>query len=1004
MKKKIIFTLSLILMLCLFVSGAYIVNAENDYSFRGGVIETQYYKHEYFKVPDAEFGNVKADYVTVFPSGKRVTDYYFKLTEGGNYRIEYSAFAGGKTLEKTVGFTVDTPAYSVEKTQSSVRYGKDNKYGSGNQGIIVSLAEGDVFHYNRVINVYNSSKGLPVIDFGFYPETFNKIDANNMFITFTDIYDQNNKVTCWFKLTLDNLNYMKLFTKATDQVWGGYENRGKVLTYHKNNQYGTPIDLKPGYYGTEADKNYKSHFGFYFVAEENSLRINNELGYGKWHSNDISNYFGDPALQENPWNGFTTGDVYMDIWFENYHNNSASLIINSVLDEDITDAYFKDDIPPEIDVSEEFDTSVPAVKGYYYPVNPAVAKDLMSGGTVDCSVSVFYNYSRPTGDYSDFNGVYDYQAEVENGRFKAERLGFYSVVYRATDWYGNKSEKVVSVKVTDNNVVPVTGLTLNGVTEVAATGGLCYLPECSGATGGVGNISYGYEVYSGEKEYEILYNYANQPYFVPDKTGAFTVRVFAEDLFGVRDAVEYTVTATSACRIIKDVPVLPLGIIGGYEYELPSVNVYGNDGNVIEKAGIKIIDGDGERVYRGKEVFTPDENGNAVIIYYTEGLENVYTIPVLTVFNDFGEISAKDYFILSDGMSSAMTIKGTEFTADSDADATFSVAQVCDTFGMIFTSVPNKSDFGELVLTLTDSSDYKIAISIGLINNGENKCNISLNGKATNIYVNAFAFGSQKLCSVRYGNKNTTFTCDDRNVSVDKTLYGECFKGFTGGKIYITVSLKGVKEESSFVLSSINDQMLNIDVAMDNNEPNIAVDNTYNSLTVDYGGTLTVYKARVSDVLDPGVKVTVSFTLDGVPLVSSDGITLKNVPCDREYTVTLNGYGVYLLKYQATDGNDNPDSISYRIQVIDGEKPVLNVGNVPVKLSRGEIKLPTATATDNVTEKPVVWAVVYDPAGNIVFLDGGKFTAVHSGIYKVIYYAIDKAGNTASLSYLIAID
>ena len=1007
MKKKLFLTFSLVIMLCCFVFGIYFVSAGNSYSFSGGEIEVDYQKHEMFKVPDAKFGTFKANYVTTFPSGQKVTDYYFKLTEGGNYQIEYSATVDGKKLTKKVDFTVDTPAYSVEKYQSTAEYGKDNKYNSGNKGIKVSLYEGDTFHYNKVVNVYDSSKNNPVIDFGFYPETFNKIDANNMYMTFTDIYDSNNVVTCWFNLASTHLNYCKLFTKATNQVWGGYEHRGaNGLTYHKNNQYGTPINLKPGYYGTDADNDFQKHLGIYFDNENNALKVNDILGYGGWHSVDVNNYFGDPSLQENPWNGFTTGDVYIDIWFENYNTNTAGFIINSILEEDLTEKEFKDKVAPVIDIEETFDTSINAIKGYYYPVNTATASDILSGGTVDCSVNVFYNYSRSSGVYYDFDGSYEHQVEIENGRFKVEKQGFYAICYRAKDWYGNMVEKVVSVKVdSSTDVIPVTGLTLKNTVDSAVVNSLCYLAEGFGAEGGVGGISYGYEITSSIKSYNVLYDYRNQPYFIPDSVGNYTVKVFAEDYFGVKCEQEYTVAVTVSSKIISDVPVLPAYFVAGCEYELPFVSIRNSNGEVIETAKIKVVDGNGERAYSNGATFTPDQDGNAKVIYYSEGVENVYIIPVLNVLNNWGEIVGSNYFVMEDGISASMSINGTEFNATKDASARFAIPQLCSSLSLSFASKPDKTNFEEMVVTLTDSEDYSNTISVGLINNGDSKCFVSINGKPTIIRVHGFAFSSQKICDIKYSNATCSFLCDSRNIVIDQTLFGKEFKGFTSGKVYIDITFKGVTGESAVVLTGINQQMINIDTASDSTGPDIWISGSYKNLTAIYGSTFNIYKALASDVFDPSVKVNVSLTIEATntAVQSTDSVTLNKVPCDREYSVILNEYGTYLLKYLSVDKDGNQNSVTYRIQVKDNESPVLTVPNVPVEFSLGKITLPLATATDNVTKQPVTWLCVYDPAGDITYVKDGEYTAKHSGIYKAIYYAIDEEGNTASQVYYFAV-
>ena len=88
--------------------------------------------------------------VVVFPSGKTSTNETITLDEAGVYTIEYKAIVESKVVIKSVQFKVDDSLYMVTGPRSSAYYGTHDLVPS-KKGVVVSLASGDKFVYNRVM-------------------------------------------------------------------------------------------------------------------------------------------------------------------------------------------------------------------------------------------------------------------------------------------------------------------------------------------------------------------------------------------------------------------------------------------------------------------------------------------------------------------------------------------------------------------------------------------------------------------------------------------------------------------------------------------------------------------------------------------------------------------------------------------------------------------------------------------------------------------------------------
>ena len=137
------------------------------------------------------------------------------------------------------------------------------------------------------------------------------------------------------------------------------------------------------------------------------------------------------------------------------------------------------------------------------------------------------------------------------------------------------------------------------------------------------------------------------------------------------------------------------------------------------------------------------------------------------------------------------------------------------------------------------------------------------------------------------------------------------------------------------------------------------------------------------------------------------GKTLKDVPIDEEYVITLSQYGKYTVSYVVTEvnwvGNRNKPNIT--ITVADEEAPVIEfTGTVSDTADVGDvIVLPEYKVTDNLSSEDEisVRAFVINAQGRFIELTDGAnaIRCEYAGKYTFIVYATDASGNSSSLTF-----
>lgn len=132
------------------------------------------------------------------------------------------------------------PAYSVSGKNSSVRYGSHEIYAKDKKGLVVSVAPGESFRYEKAINLKGKTVNDTLISLFPTPLFKETSDAHFLSVTLTDAYDESNfvTVTCWDpwqdKWGADHF-YMYAYP-AGQPAAGKSTLEGKI---QKNNGFGT---------------------------------------------------------------------------------------------------------------------------------------------------------------------------------------------------------------------------------------------------------------------------------------------------------------------------------------------------------------------------------------------------------------------------------------------------------------------------------------------------------------------------------------------------------------------------------------------------------------------------------------------------------------------------------------------------------------------------------------------------------------------------------------------
>ena len=474
-KKSII----LVLFCCVFCVSCLLFVMNNKANAENGVINKVEIKQLYWVGEELNLSNASVKYDNVdynvsqsllyLPSGDILSGKVFNLQLKGNYVLELKANTDSGVVIAKEEFSVVDNAYLIDNT-SSYTY-KSNGVTTANDGrtgLEVSLSEGAEFIFNQPIDITNCNLGqTPVISFcpfqysGAYDNDLTDsirtvdVDATKFYVKLTDCYDST-------KYVIVELLNRNVAGGMAENPWYSAGANGQILgaldpSVFRNQGYNGEV---VPYNGTEWFSLYEGFgvsVGGALPLNTGSISIHYDTKTNKVYANQLANTniveksifindLSDAHVQDNPFEGFTTGEVYLSVYASGYKGVSASFDVTEICGisgEQLNKTYAEDVVAPKIIFNEQVKDSYFAARGSKVTIKKATSYDVNNARNA-LTTTVYYAYG--TSNQTIIN--------VDNGEFNLNKLGSYTIEYKAVDTYGNETIKtieIISIDCTSSN-------------------------------------------------------------------------------------------------------------------------------------------------------------------------------------------------------------------------------------------------------------------------------------------------------------------------------------------------------------------------------------------------------------------------------------------------------------------------------------------------------------------------------------------------------------------------
>ena len=1024
-KKNLLLLVSLLVVSVVFCMTAVIFSVIAQQSNQFTIeydFETEYTKGDTISIPGGRFGSKEAECRVTLPNG---TTYFqpemLELSLQGSYVVSYMASIDGNDYEEKKTFTVKTPLYSFTGSGS----GSDASYGydetTNRTGIVLNLAENQVFTYGQLVDISSADVDNPAIRLTWSSKAESATGAGVLYLRFTDVLDPENYVEIYIG-GIDSTGYNYTRARANGQPYSGYDNKSK--RYHTGNQYGAAICVAnvdsapyslwaPARYGTATDLLKKQYVEFVIDPQTKQVngRFNHFLQAGdaanyKYHLTDLD----DISFQPFAWKGFSTDKAILSVWATNYTSDSATIIIDKIGGvENLNMTDVDESAGPQITLDTQgYDVNdLPnGAKDGSFPVFTATAYDAYCG-YVSSKAKVYYQYSKAAGYYPNMttDGSYVIEMPVKNGRVQTPYIGLYAISYTAKDYFGNTSEYVVPFTVTDGKEREPMFLT-EGYAVTGTVGNCINLASVLSYGSGVGRSVLTVTVSFENKPIEVKGSELTGFYFVPEKAGYYVVDYVHSDFVENKLTASYVVNVSLGDgKGFSEKVSLPKVLVEGYGYRLPDIYTTDYTQNKFkELASVKITDGAGERVYASGSLatFTADSNNQAVITYGSGENLLTYTIPVVKIQKeDSKDLDLSKYFITSEGVQKELQKSGMFFMATEESTVDYLLDQSDSNLQFKLLLQNLGTDYNKFSVILTDSLYPSIAAKVSVY--GENgKYSIAVNDVCE--YPDVTDITSSLSAEIGYEKERQLFLFNGTiGVTIDKTLYGTEFNGFTSGKVTIRFVVEDVNTTAGFAVTKINNQDILQAVTVDRVAPVLTINGRVPSIVKQLGDIGQVFSATGSDVLSGYVDISVSVSFKAVgstvteQVFSTSGLELTNLLADKEYEFLFDKFGTYTISYIAVDWNGMRSTSGLKYEVIDMQAPTVDADVISGVKCGQTVEVKNIVVSDNVTSTDNINVTinVLDPANKVTTGNNNSFIVKYIGKYTVYVTARDEAGNFA---------
>ena len=1042
--KKSIF---LILVVCLMLSTVglvvslpqktNVVNAQINYD--NGSINEEYGYGDILSLPEAKLEYNGASYqatekVLYYPDGVATTKDEVELSVTGIYNIVYSTIVGNLKIKAEQSFKVKQGLFEVTSSASTVSYEEDLslpkfvKTDEQTAGLKVQLAEGDKFVYNQAINLNECNDDGFIT---FFTEGCNAnmgtqgvSDAKNLFVRITDAYDPNIYVD--FQIVHENSQgerVMYFRAAPNGKPTAGCELNSYESSYGNLNQLTNSANRKEflidgqryvARYETHGvtghaekipnvDKYYTSWGKGFTIFYDNNTNI---LRFKDNANRFISKLDHKEIYDNNNFNGFTTGEVFLSIYAESYSNTYFNLQITQiggVSGENLQQSKVEDNTKPVINVNAN-KTEYVGLLNTPFKIFDATQLDINRAG--DVNVSVFYAYG--TDDQINIS-------TNNNGTFTPVLCGRYTIKYDSKDGWGNQAEsKLINVNVIDVTKDALFNLQVEKINSIIFNVDNV-LPECSLTTlNGSGYVSVklvskvdGSEINADGVfmpmvfgEYDVVYTYGDEIY---EYEYSYTVQCVGDE--GV---------------LFLEKPVLPIYFIKGMKYSIEKFYAYtfANDTKTAHITEFWVSVDNGDYELADIEEFLIEGNNEVKVkfsydgVYYNDGQE--ITVPIIDVSysQETLEVDLRKYFYSDGDIDVARkVVTGDEtsalvFNADENltsAKMTYIKELPLQKFAMNFYIDNELANFETLIITLTDFYDrtnyFDIKIKMFKTTDKRDMYELRINDKISWRKGSLF----DKEMTVRY---NATLN----QIVFLNTIGFDIPIKFISDAVLCSITFENIVGATGMEITKFCGAVLS---NSDSLSPTNAV--TQSSGVFAKDSKVTISELTAIDLITPVMRQDISVRVvspSNKPVVSTDGVTINgNCAADRDYEIILSEYGTYRVYYSYYDQNYNEGTLSYPIRVLDTVKPTITMNGVEedeVKTAKylSFVRICDYSVSDDRSsvENITSFVTVFSPRGVIVNLTNNMFKASDKGIWTIVITCYDEAENISTISYKVKVN
>lgn len=1026
-KKYFVFLLTLLSTLLIVLGTRFLsetkVVAEVGVLQSNATISTKYNLSSTLEIPTGnilyEENTYEADsYYLKKPNGVINQGRIHTLDELGNYTIIYSAKRDNLLLTAEQDFSVYQSVYGVSSQDSSVNY-SERLTRDKVSGIQVSLSEGDKFNFNEPINLQGMDEFISFYPYATYKSDVITVDRPNGGYTYDisaqkyivrviDCYDLTNYFEIELAIVASNQNSIPYSNATYFRAGVGTQTKAAMQTVREDKKISSP-QREIYAEGVRYEVFYGDNYGVAgkwgtaetipacsLKYEANTNRVYFNYGSDWKLINDLDNA---DVNSGQLFTGFKTGEVYLSVYAENYVRATTEFEISKIgnyENEQLNcDGDYVDLFAPELVVNAPFDLTKKcyAAKGETLTVFDAYATDVNLVGSVKTKVFYEYNSDKPT------------QIYLRDDKFTPTRTGDYTIVYTASDTYGNIAIKTVTLTVI--NVDKAIFFETDSVPSLVA-GEVCVLPEYTFSSINDEEIDISiFATFEGNEDNKTIIDKNTREFFV-ENVGEYEICYIVK---GILTQIEYSykVNSVSEGNICIDISnaYLPNYLIKNAEYTFDAVKAYKYEAKTpIEVDCQYYVSEDGKDEKQIDYSNYKVEASSTVRFKYISGDTVVYSPTIHVVDVGFGNnLSVKDYFVgdMTKESKSASIVFSPNATSGSVSADYINVLSL-NAFSIALKVPTDKDNFSSFNVVLSDIYDKNIVCTLSFGKTQDGNMTLCANNGVPVDMGTPFVYN--RYVTLNYDGSNQKFS-----VTGGPTI--DCPVIFTTDKIAMQIRFDDIAGESAVELNSLSSQRLS-KATKDGVAPSLK----YNDVEKgerDLNSVVSVFAPIVGDVLSPYLKKNLSvkvFLPNGDFATSIDNVLLDGTcAADRDYQFQLSEYGMYKVEYTYVDQTNNATQEGFAIYVSDRTSPTITIANgynentlLGVKLG-AVVKIADYTISDDFgSEGLLSWVLVISPINEMILTEAGKELEFDKkGRWKICYYCQDSEGNATMRYYYVQV-